>query len=143
LHAVERRQREQYGFAAGKEVLLECRRAWRDSFVGKKEDFTLSKLRVHTHESAPADSKSLLAGAEKAFGFVPNVSAVLAESPATLKAYMALSKIFDESSLTPVEREVAILTINEYNACHYCMAAHSVIADMSGVPGEVVMDGGL
>lgn len=98
----------------------------------------MSKLRVHTHESAPADSKPMLAGAEKAFGFVPNISAVLAESPATLKAYMTLSKIFEESSLNPVERQVAILTINEYHACHYCMAAHSVIADMSGVPGDVV-----
>ena len=98
----------------------------------------MSKLQIHTHESAPAGSKSLLASVEKAFGFVPNISAVLAESPATLKAYMTLSKILDESSLTPVERQVAILTINEYNACHYCVAAHSVIADMSGVPVEMV-----
>jgi hypothetical protein len=59
-------------------------------------------------------------GLEKAFGFVPNVSAVLAESPATLKAYMTLSKIFDESAFTPVEREVVILgvamkTISNYS----------------------------
>jgi alkylhydroperoxidase family enzyme len=64
-------------------------------------------------------------GAEKAFGFVPNISAVLAESPATLKAYMTMSRIFDESSLTPAERQVAIPAINEYNACHYCVAARS------------------
>jgi uncharacterized peroxidase-related enzyme len=98
----------------------------------------MSKFDIHTHESAPPDSKPLIQGLEKAFGFVPNVSAVLAESPATLKAYITLSKIFDESAFTPVEREVVILAINEYNECHYCVAAHSVIADMHGVPADAV-----
>ena len=98
----------------------------------------MSKFDIHTHESAPLDSKPLMRGLEKAFGFVPNVSAVLAESPATLKAYMTLSTIFDESSFTPAERQVVILAINEYNECHYCVAAHSVIADMHGVPADVV-----
>jgi alkylhydroperoxidase family enzyme len=89
----------------------------------------MSKFAIHTHESAPPDSKPLMQGLEQAFGFVPNVSAVLAESPATLKAYMTLSKIFDESAFTPAERQVVILAINEYNECHYCVAAHSVLAD--------------
>lgn len=98
----------------------------------------MSKLELHTHGSAPTDSKPLLAGVEKAFGFVPNISAVLAESPATLKAYMTVSRILDESSLTPEECQVAILAINHYNACHYCVAAHSVIAEMAGVDSDVV-----
>ncbi|MDT8319922.1 MAG: carboxymuconolactone decarboxylase family protein [Xanthomonadales bacterium] len=98
----------------------------------------MTKFEVHTHETAPENSKGMLQAAEKAFGFVPNISAVLAESPATLKAYLTLSKIFDDSSFSATERQVVILTINEYNNCHYCVAAHSAIAAMQGVPGDVV-----
>ena len=98
----------------------------------------MSKFDLHTHESAPDGSKPLLQGVENAFGFVPNVSAILAESPSTLKAYMTIAGIFDESSFTPAERQVIILAINEYNACHYCVAAHSVLADMQGVPADTV-----
>ena len=98
----------------------------------------MSKFDVHTQESAPSESQPLLEGVQKAFGFVPNVSAILAESPTTLKAYMTMSQIFDESSLTPAERQVVILAINEYNACHYCVAAHSVLAEMHGVPVNAI-----
>ena len=98
----------------------------------------MSKFDVHTHDTAPEGSRSLMQGVEQAFGFVPNISAVLAESPPTLNAYMTLSKIFDQTSFSPAERQVVILAINEYNECHYCVAAHSAIADMHGVPGDVV-----
>lgn len=98
----------------------------------------MSIFNLHTHESAPEGAKPLLQGVENAFGFVPNVSAILAESPSTLKAYMTISGIFDESSFTPAERQVVILAINEYNACHYCVAAHSVLAEMQGVSADAV-----
>lgn len=39
-------------------------------------DFT-----VHTIETAPGQSVALLQGAQKAFGFVPNLIGALAESP--------------------------------------------------------------
>lgn len=98
----------------------------------------MSQLTLHTQESAPTDSRPLLASVEKAYGFVPNMTAILAESPATLKAYMTVSKIFDESSLTAAERQIAILTINEYHACHYCVAAHSMAAERVGVEAAVI-----
>jgi AhpD family alkylhydroperoxidase len=53
-------------------------------------------------------------------------------------AYLTLSQIFDKSSLTAVERQVAILAISRYNECDYCMAAHSVIAAMQKVPPDVI-----
>jgi len=98
----------------------------------------MSIFNLHTHNSAPHASKPLLQGVEKAYGFVPNVSAILAESPSTLKAYMTLAGIFDHTSFTPAERQVVILAINEYNECHYCVAAHSVIAEMQGLPADAV-----
>ncbi len=96
-------------------------------------DFT-----VHTIDTAPQQSVPLLQGAQKAFGFVPNLIAVLAESPAVVEAYLTLTQIFDKSSLTATERQVAILAISRYNECDYCMAAHSAIASMQKVPADVI-----
>ncbi len=96
-------------------------------------DFT-----VHTIDTAPQQSVPLLQGAQKTFGFVPNLIGVLAESPAVVEAYLTLTKIFDKSSLSAVERQVAILTISRINECDYYMAAHSVIASMQDVPADVI-----
>lgn len=93
---------------------------------------------VHTKETASADAAQLLAAAEKAYGFVPNLLGTFAESPATLKGYMTLGKIFDESSFSPTERQTVLLTISRDNECRYCLAAHSTIAGMQNVPADVV-----
>lgn len=98
----------------------------------------MTQFTVHTKQTAPKKSVQTLETAEKAFGFIPNLIGVLAESPAAAKGYLTLSGIFDESSLTATERQVVILTASRYNECHYCMAGHSVIADMQNVPQEVV-----
>ncbi len=98
----------------------------------------MSEFKVHTVDTAPEKSVAFLQGAQQAFGFVPNLIGVLAESPAAVEAYLTLSKIFDKSSLSPVERQVAILSISRVNECDYCMASHSVIASMQKVPADVI-----
>ncbi len=98
----------------------------------------MNTYQVHTKETAVPPSAEILANAEKTFGFIPNLLAVMAESPATVKAYLALGKIFDETSFTPTERQVVILTASRYNECRYCMAAHSVVAGMQNIPGDVI-----
>lgn len=96
-------------------------------------DFT-----VHTKESAPSKSVAMLDNTEKAIGFIPNLYGVFAESPAALKAYQAMSKIFDESPFSPTERQLILLTVSSINLCHYCMAAHSAVATLQKVPADVI-----
>ena len=98
----------------------------------------MSIFNIHTQETAPARSEELLADAQRAYGFIPNLLGVLAESPAALKAYLEIGKIFDNSSFSATERQVVILTANRFNGCHYCMGAHSVVAEMQKVPGHVI-----
>ena len=98
----------------------------------------MSQFGVHTKQTAPEQSVKLLEQAESAFGFVPNLLGVFAESPAVLKAYLQLGQIFDGSSFSPVERQVAILAVSRFNGCHDCMAAHSVIAGMQKVPEQAI-----
>jgi len=98
----------------------------------------MSNYEVHTKETAPPQSAEILANAEKAFGFIPNLLGVMAESPALLKAYMALGQIFDETSFSPIERQVIMLAASRFNECRYCMAAHSVTAGMQKIPADVI-----
>ncbi len=96
------------------------------------------KYPVHTPETAPAAARGDLIEAKKAYGFIPNLYGVMAEAPALLKAYRALDELFEQTSLAPAERHVVMLTISFENGCHYCVAAHSVIAAMEKVPNEAI-----
>lgn len=98
----------------------------------------MSHYQIHTKETASPASAEILANAEKAYGFIPNLLGTMAESPVMLKAYLALGKIFDESSFSPTERQVIILTASRFNECRYCVAAHSVVAGMQKIPADVV-----
>ena len=93
---------------------------------------------VHTVETAPEGARETLAGAAKAYGFLPNLLGVMAEAPALVKAYRAAADLFEETSLTPSERQIVLLTVSYENGCEYCVAAHSVIAGMQKVPADVV-----
>ncbi len=93
---------------------------------------------VHTIETAPEAAKAPLTEARQAYGFIPNLLGVMAESPALLKAYRTLSGLFEETSLSPIERQIVLLTTSYENGCEYCVAAHSVIAAMQKLPADAV-----
>ncbi len=98
----------------------------------------MTKFSVHTQETAPDGSKETLANVEKAYGFLPNLMATFAESPAALEAYASISGIFEKSDLTATEKQIVLMTNNRLNGCTYCMAAHTTIAQMQGVPADVI-----
>jgi len=98
----------------------------------------MTQFTIHSKATAPEKSVPILDSTEKAFGFIPNLVAVLAESPAGVKGYRTLMGIFDESSLTPTERQVVLLAVSRYNECHYCIAAHTVIAEMQNVSQQII-----
>lgn len=96
-------------------------------------------LSPRTSTDAEPRAKAALEGAQKSLGFVPNMYAGMANSPGLLDTYLQGYQLFrDESGFTPAEQEVVFLTISRTNGCHYCVAAHSFIADqMSKVPSAV------
>jgi len=93
---------------------------------------------VHSLDTAPAAAKENLADAKEAYGFLPNLLGVMAEVPALLKAYRTAMGLFEETSLSPTEQQIVLLAVSQANKCKYCVAAHSVIAKMQKVPGDVV-----
>ena len=100
----------------------------------------MSDFPVQTTDSAEADAKATLETAERTFGFVPNLFGVMATSPALVEAYLQLSGLFGKTSLSATEQQVVLLATSEYNGCTYCVAAHSVVAQMSKVPADVIED---
>jgi AhpD family alkylhydroperoxidase len=100
--------------------------------------YVMPHFKVHTIESAPAASREALDAAGRRYGMIPNLLAVLAESPEALKAYLTLSDLFSSSSLTPVEQQVVLLAGSFENRCEYCMAAHSMLARHAGAGDDVV-----
>lgn len=98
----------------------------------------MTTLPIHTLDTAPEAAQAILAGAQKKLGFVPNLYAMMASAPALVKAYTTLSGIFEETSFTATERQVVLMTVSVVNGCDYCVAAHTVLAGMQKVPGDVV-----
>lgn len=99
----------------------------------------MSDYVFHTPESAPEGAGPALAQSKARLGFVPNLYAGLANAPAALEGYLAVSAAFEHASLSPAERQVVLLTTSVRNGCTFCVAAHSMIAKkMAGVPQAVV-----
>lgn len=94
-------------------------------------------FKIHTIETAPAESKDSLEQSVKDFGMLPNLHGVLAESTETLEAYKMLHNLFMKSSFNAEELTVVWQTINVEHECHYCVPAHTGIAHMMKVNPEL------
>lgn len=97
----------------------------------------MTKFTIYTKDTA-GDKREQIEIAEKKFGFLPNLAAVMAESPALLEAYRTIAGIFDKTDLSEAERQIILMTNNRLNGCSYCMAAHTTVSQMKGVPPEVI-----
>lgn len=100
---------------------------------------TTHAFTLYDIETAPAGSAEILSSVKKAWGFVPNLHRVLAESPAALEAYGTLWGIAEKTSFTPIERNVAYLAIIYENECSYCMAGHTNLSRMAKVDEDHIL----
>ena len=88
----------------------------------------MSRLTLHTLDSAPADSRPFVEKAIANNGYLPNLIGVLANAPQALETYLTVSGINSRTSLTLDEREVVQLTAANIHGCDFCTAGHSAIA---------------
>jgi uncharacterized peroxidase-related enzyme len=91
------------------------------------------------HETAEGKTKELMDGVSKTLGFVPNMMATMASSPAVLEGYLNFSGALG-SSLNAKLREQIALAVAEINGCQYCASAHSAIGKMVGLDEHAVED---
>ncbi|MBI5786121.1 MAG: carboxymuconolactone decarboxylase family protein [Rhodocyclales bacterium] len=104
------------------------------------QHFVASKLSSISLATADPVQQEVLAAAQKQVGFIPNMYANMVNVPGVLSTYLHGYNAFRQhSGFSPAEQEVVFLAISQQNGCHYCMAAHSMLADkMSGVPAPVL-----
>lgn len=87
---------------------------------------------VNPADAAPA-VKQTLTRIEGAFGTVPNMFAVVANSPAALQSMWGSFGAFSTGSLGAALTEQIAVAVANRNSCRYCLAAHTVLGTNAGV----------
>lgn len=93
---------------------------------------------LHDLDSAPEASKPLIEDSQKAFGRLPGLHQVLAESPQAYEGYKTLHKLFMASDFDADELTVVWMAINVEHSCHYCVPAHTMIAKGMKVSDDII-----
>ncbi len=103
-----------------------------------KPTYTINLESVELN-NANEEQKSLLERSQKNNGMIPNMYKNMVNLPGLQDTYDTGYQHFRKSSgFSSQEQEVIFVTVSMENACGYCAAAHSFIADnMSNLPTEV------
>ncbi|QGW78220.1 carboxymuconolactone decarboxylase family protein [Pseudomonas alkylphenolica] len=99
----------------------------------------MSRVTLHTLQSAPEAARPFLENAQKNSGFIPNLLGVLANAPAALETYVTVSALNGTAELSLAEREVVQLVAATNHGCDFCVAGHTAVAlNKAKLPQEVV-----
>jgi uncharacterized peroxidase-related enzyme len=98
----------------------------------------MTSFKIHTTGTAPGSSSAVLENVKSNVGFVPNIFAVIAESPAGLAGFASLGEAFASSTLTSEEQQIIQLAASTENECVYCVSGHTAFAQTLNIPEEVV-----
>jgi alkylhydroperoxidase family enzyme len=91
---------------------------------------------IHDITSAPEKSKPVLEQLRQAFGVIPNLAGVIANSPKLVTAFLAVFQQVHSSSLTEQEIQIVLLTDAVANSSAYAVALHTALALNAGVSSE-------
>ena len=98
----------------------------------------MKALKPRTVDDAPEASREGLQNVRKRFGFIPNLMATFANSPAVLNGYLALDAAWEKSSFGARERQLILLTASVENKCLYCTAAHATTLKAMRLDAETI-----
>ena len=98
----------------------------------------MTDYKIHTLETAPEDSRARLGATEQKLGFIPNMLAVMSESPVALEAYQGIQGTFAKSTLSPAEQQFVALSVSISNGCSYCVPVYSMFSAKTRVPQEII-----
>lgn len=86
----------------------------------------MSRLPILTRDEAPAASQMILDAVGRQLGTAPNMFRLLAQSPAALYGYTALSAALNKTFDAKTRERIAV-AVAAVNGCDYCMSAHSYL----------------
>jgi alkylhydroperoxidase family enzyme len=91
---------------------------------------------IHTIASAPDNSKPALEQLQQAFGVLPNLPAVIANSPKLINSLVALFQQVHSPGLTEAENQIVLLTDAVTNGSTYAVAFHTALALQQRISSE-------
>ena len=91
---------------------------------------------LQTIASAPEKSKSALEQLQEAFGILPNLPAVIANSPKLINALVGLFAQVHSPGLSEAENQIVLLTDAVTNSSAYAVAFHTTLALQQGIRSE-------
>lgn len=91
---------------------------------------------LQTIASAPEKSKPALEQLQKAFGILPNLPAVIANSPKLINALVGLFAQVHSPGLSEAENQIVLLTDAVTNSSAYAVAFHTTLALQQGIDSE-------
>ncbi len=98
----------------------------------------MSIFEVQTIDQAPEGSKAPLERLQKAFGIVPNVAGIIANSPVLANIFVPLFEGVHNGTFTEAEIQTLLLTNAVTNSCAWAVAFHSYLALKAGLdPADV------
>jgi AhpD family alkylhydroperoxidase len=84
----------------------------------------MSRLTPIQANGATSELKRSLKSSQFKLGKTPNFFQVMANSPASLRAYIRADAALLRGQLTPRQREQVALAVAEINGCAYSLSAH-------------------
>lgn len=101
----------------------------------------MQRVQLIQPEHAQGRTKELLASVEQAFGVVPNAAKVMANSPAVLDSFLALSTAMGNAQIGDKLHTQVKLTASEANACSYCTSILCAIGPKAGLTAADLVAG--
>jgi alkylhydroperoxidase family enzyme len=93
---------------------------------------------IHTTDSAPGESASLLRALGATVGVIPNLAAGMADSPQLLEAFLHLRQRYPDTGFSPVEIQALSLVAAVENNSAWPVAFHTAMALKEGMTREAV-----
>jgi uncharacterized peroxidase-related enzyme len=99
----------------------------------------MSRLPAIDPTNASGKPKELLNAVQAKLGLTPNMTRVMANSPAVLESYIAFSGALAGGLLNAKLREQIALITAQKNHCDYCLSAHTAIGKLVGLGSEQII----
>jgi len=87
----------------------------------------MPRIPALTNDQADPAARDILVATQAKIGMVPNTFRTIAHAPSALAGFTALQGAVHAGVLSAAERETIALATAQYNACGYCVSAHSLL----------------
>ena len=99
----------------------------------------MSRISIPAVGKAASATAEVYARVKKAAGSVPNTFAAIGGlQPAALDAILDAEAVLSAGSLGKQDVETVKLVVSAATGCDYCLAAHSLLGKLAGLPPDVI-----